>query len=138
MLLLICGVLKGKTRNTTYPPPHRALPSTKCGKTWFLALGLIILTLLKACIAFLKKEHDGLNADQYDVPFYLLQIKRGDDAKTCYWNVNTALNVLNMYGLKDWHWNTSVEYACVESLAFQYMCFGNSPTWATLESIDGS
>jgi hypothetical protein len=100
---------------------------------------LIILTLVKACIAFLKKERDRLNADQHRIPFHLFQIKQGDDAKTCNrlnadqhcvpfylfhikqgddvktrcWNAN----MLNMYGLKDWRWNTCVEYACVESLA---------------------
>ncbi len=67
-------------------------------------------------------------------PFYLFRIKHGDNPKTCCWNAN----MLNMCGLKDWRWNTCVEYACVESLAVKYMCFGNPPTWATLESIDGS
>ncbi len=92
------------------------------------------MTLLKACIAFFKKERDRLNADQHHVPFYLFQLKHDDDAKTCCWNAN----MLNMYRLKDWRWNTCVENAGVESLAVKYMCFGNPATLATLESIDGS
>jgi hypothetical protein len=111
MLLLICGLLKGKTRNTTYP--HQALSSTKCGKSWVLPSGLIILTLLKACIAFLKKEPDRLNADQHHVPFYLFQIKQCDDAKTCCLNAN----------MHQICWICYIEYVWVERLALEHMCW---------------